>query len=53
LSKLVRPFPPDPPPRQIPPHIGFGREEDSIINVKHLVYQYKTPKKDFFKQLDN
>ena len=53
LSKLCRPYPPDPPPRIVPPHTGFGRAEDSILNVKHLVYQLKHPEQDFFKQMDN
>ncbi|KAL7752707.1 hypothetical protein RI367_001709 [Sorochytrium milnesiophthora] len=39
------------PGRVYPPYNGFGTEEDSLQNCKHLVL--KAPKKDFQKMLEN
>jgi len=44
-------MPKDYPPKQIPPHNGFGDEEDSLGYVYRLIP--KPPKKDFFKWVDN
>ena len=40
-------------PRIIPPHNDFGKEEDSLNNVVHLVYEYKRPYQNFYKLNDN
>lgn len=42
---------PEPARVEVPPHNGFGDEEDSLGYVKKLVPD--KPKKDFFKYVDN
>ena len=39
------------PPRQLPPYLGFGSEEDTLTSVFNLIPQ--APKKDFNKFMEN
>ncbi|XP_043227420.1 EF-hand domain-containing family member C2-like [Amphibalanus amphitrite] len=39
------------PPRQVPPYLGFGSEEDTLTSVFNLIPQ--APKKDFNKFMEN
>lgn len=51
LSGIEHPKPKENPPRQIPPHNGFGDEVDSLGYVFKLMPE--KPKRDFFKYVDN
>eukprot|EP00771_Trimastix_marina_P004197 gnl/Trimastix_PCT/944.p1 GENE.gnl/Trimastix_PCT/944~~gnl/Trimastix_PCT/944.p1 ORF type:complete len:592 (-),score=180.26 gnl/Trimastix_PCT/944:85-1860(-) len=42
---------PTPPVREVPPHLGFGSEEDSLTSCLHLYP--KAPRKDWPKMLEN
>jgi len=51
LGNVEAPRPKEPKPLVVPPHNGFGDEEDSLGYVYKL--QPDKPKKDFFKYVDN
>lgn len=51
LGQVEFPKPRDPKPVMIPPHNGFGDEEDSLGYVYKLMPD--KPKRDFFKYVDN
>ena len=50
-NQISEPHAPEPPKVIVPPHNGFGNEEDSLGYVYKLVPE--KPKKDFFKYVDN
>lgn len=51
LGDVEEPKPPSPVQIKVPPHNGFGNEEDSLGYVYDLIP--KKPKMDFFKYVDN
>jgi len=51
ISNVENPQPRDPVQVQVPPHNGFGDEQDSLGYVYDLIP--KKPKIDFFKYVDN